>query len=230
MKEFRKDDRMASLISANHYLLPVIHRFGIRLGFKNKTVAELCAKYKINSDFFIAIVNSFHNPNYFPEEKLLSFSPLLIIDYLKKTHRYFVRYSLPGIEKRLHQLQLSSPEGSHEMLSIENFYLEYKKKLLAHIADEEERVFPYIVGLISSPESIENKKLHLSFEEEHHNVDLEIDDLKNLLIKYTNPVYDELICNELLIEIFRFEKDIIDHARIEDNILIPQVNQIQNQR
>ncbi len=229
MKEFRKDDRMASLIYANHYLLPVIHRFGIRLGFKNKTVAELCAEYKINSDFFIAIVNSFHNPNYFPEEKLSSFSPLLIIDYLKKTHRYYVSYSLPRIEERLHQLQLSSPKGSHEMLSIENFYRDYKKKLLAHIVDEEERVFPYITSLINDPESIDKNKLQLSFEKEHENVDLEIDDLKNLLIKYTNPVYDELICDELLIEIFRFEKDILDHARIEDNILIPQVNQIQNQ-
>ena len=39
---------------------------------------------------------------------------------------------------------------------------------------------------------------------------------------------DELICNELLIEIFRFEKDILDHSRIEDNILIPQIRQIQN--
>ena len=47
---------------------------------------------------------------------------------------------------------------------------------------------------------------------------------------FFNPVYDELICNELLIEIFRFEKDILDHARIEDNILIPQVKQIQNQQ
>lgn len=229
MKEFKKNDRMASLIITNHYLLPVIHRFGIRLGFKNKTVAELCTEYKINSDFFIAIVNSFHNPNYFPEEKLLSFSPLLIIDYLKKTHKFYINYSLPGIEKLLHQLQLSSPKGSHEMLSIENFYHEYKKKLLAHIADEEERVFPFISSIINAPESIGKQKLQLSFEEEHKNADLEIDDLKNLLIKYINPDYDELICNELLIEIFRFEKDILDHSRIEDNILIPQIRQIQNQ-
>lgn len=229
MKEFKKSDRMASLIITNHYLLPVIHRFGIRLGFKNKTVAELCTKYKINIDFFIAIANSFHNPNYFPEKKLLSFSPLLIIDYLKKTHQYYISYSLPGIEKLLHQLQLSSPKGSNEMLSIENFYLDYKKKLLEHIADEEERVFPFISSIINAPESVGKQKLQLSFEEEHKNADLEIDDLKNLLINYINPAYDELICNELLIEIFRFEKDILDHSRIEDNILIPQIRQIQNQ-
>ena len=56
---------------------------------------------------------------------------------------------------------------------------------------------------------------------------MNVTDLKNLIIKYIKPNYNELICNELLIEIFRFEKDILNHARIEDAILVPQVKQLQ---
>jgi len=229
MKEFVKEDKMSGLIHSNHNLLPVIHRFGIRLGFRNKTVEELCAQYSINTAFFLSIVNTFHNPKYFPEEKLLAFSPLLIIDYLKKTHRYYLSYSLPRIEKLFHELQESSSNSNNEMQMVEGFFRAYKDKLARHIYDEEQKVFPYITSLVNEPENLTEKKVHLSFEEEHKSVDLEIDDLKNLIIKYINPDYDELICNELLIEISRFEKDIIDHSRIEDAILIPQVNRLQQE-
>lgn len=219
---------MVDLIHSNYHLLPVIHRFGIRLGFGNKTVETICTENKINADFFLSIVNTFQNKDFLPEHKLFSFSPLLIIDYLKRTHQYYKDYSLARIEKLLNELQLSANQQNDETKMIEKFYLRYKTKLLNHINDEENRVFPYIVKLINSPSEIEDKNVHLSFEEEHENVDLEIDDLKNLIIKYINPDYNELICNELLVEIFRFEKDILNHARIEDAILIPQVKQLQN--
>jgi regulator of cell morphogenesis and NO signaling len=225
--EFNKTDKMVHLIQTNYHLLPIFHRFGFRLGFGNKTVEQLCKETDINADFFLTIVNTFHNKSYFPKERLLSFSPLLILDYLKKTHQYYKNYSLPKIETILHQLLTAIENKNADMQMIEEFYFDYKVKLLKHIDDEENIVFPYIEKLVNTPENVMNKTLNLNFEKEHENVDLEIDDLKNLILKYIVPNYDELVCNELIAEIFRFEKDILDHARIEDNILIPQVEQLQ---
>lgn len=227
MLEFTKQDKMIFLIQSNHHLLPVIHRFGFRLGFRNKTVEELCEEYNINAAFFLTIVNTFHNKNFFPTQKLLSFSPLLIIDYLKKTHQYYITYSLPQIEQLMHQLLISASEQFREMKMIEEFYLQYKNKLLLHIQEEEEKVFPYVESLVINPDEIKNRDFNPNFEEEHEHVDLELDDMKNLILKFISPVYDELVCNKLLDEIYRFEKDIHDHARIEDAILIPQVEQLQ---
>ena len=224
MQEFIKEDKMVLLVQANYNLLPVIHRFGIRLGFGNKAVDELCARFGVNTDFFLAIVNTFHNKNFFPKDKLLAFSPLLIVDYLKKTHLYYTEYSLPRIEKLIHRLLLSTPEQNSEMKMIEKFYLAYKKKLLKHIREEEEEVFPFVEKLVSHPDEIENKAFDANFEKEHEHVDFELDDLKNLILKYLVPEYDDLVCNKLIQEIYRFEKDIRDHSRIEDAILIPQVN------
>ncbi len=226
--EFVKTDKMVYLIQTNYHLLPIFHRFGFRLGIGHKTVEQVCMENKVDSAFFLAIVNTFHNRKYFPEERLLSFSPLLIIHYLKKTHLYYKTFSLPKIEAILHRLIVSAKSKNNDIQMIEKFYLEYKEKLLKHIEDEEQRVFPYIEKLVNSPEDISEQRLNLNFEKEHENVDFEIDDLKNLILKYIEPDYDELVCNELIAEIFRFEKDILDHARIEDNILIPQVKQIQN--
>jgi regulator of cell morphogenesis and NO signaling len=228
MQEFTEKDKMVDLIHANYQLLPLIHRFGIRLGFGNKTIEAICADYNIHTHFFLSIVNTFQNKDFLPGHKLSTFSPLLLIDYLKNTHRYYKNYSLPRIEKLLNELQQSASEANNEMKTIEDFYQRYKTKLLDHIDDEENRVFPYIIKLLKNPKDIQNGKLHLSFEAEHENVDLEIYDLKNLIIKYIKSDYDILLCNELLMEIFRFERDILNHARIEDTILIPQVKELQN--
>jgi len=226
MPEFTKDDKMVQLVQANYNLLPVIHRFGIRLGFGNKNVEELCRQYDVNTDFFLAIVNTYHNKNFFPKDRLLEFSPLLIVDYLKKTHTYYVEYSLPRIEKLIHRLLESTPEQNSEMKMIEQFYLAYKKKLVEHFDEEEQDVFPLVEKLVLHPGEVENKTFDSNFEKDHERVDFELDDLKNLILKYLVPEYDELVCNRLMEEIYRFEKDIHDHSRMEDAILIPQVNQL----
>ena len=226
MPEFTKDDKMVQLVQSNYNLLPVIHRFGIRLGFGNKNVEELCRQYDVNTDFFLAMVNTYHNKNFFPKDRLLEFSPLLIVDYLKKTHAYYVEYSLPRIEKLIHRLLESTPEQNSEMKMIEQFYLAYKKKLVEHFDEEEQDVFPLVEKLVLHPGEVENKTFDSNFEKDHERVDFELDDLKNLILKYLVPEYDELVCNRLMEEIYRFEKDIHDHSRMEDAILIPQVNQL----
>ncbi len=227
MEIFTTDHRMIYLIRSNYHLLPVINRFGIKLGFKDKTVSEICDEKTINTDFFLAIVNTFHNQEYFPENELLSFSPILIVQYLKKTHHYYINYLLPKIEKLLKHLITGHESNCQELNMIHAFYKKYKIELLQHINNEEKNVFPYILNLIDKNGQVGLEYSLHTFEKEHTNVDIKLNDLKNLIIKYIEPVYDENICNEFLITLLSFEKDIKDHARIEDKILIPKVISIE---
>jgi regulator of cell morphogenesis and NO signaling len=220
MEIFSKNHKVAKLISHNYHLLPVLNRFEIKLGLKDKTVEEICIEKNISTDFFLAIVNTYHNEDYFPEDELLSFSPLEIISYLRKTHQYYIEYVLPKLDSLLKQLIQSSSSISKDLQMVDVFYKKYKQELTLHINDEEERVFPYVRNLAETGEKPNNYSIH-SFEKEHTNVDEKLNDLKNLVIKYIKPDYDENICNEFLITLFRFENDIKDHARIEDKILLP---------
>lgn len=214
---------MSSLIDGNYNLLPVINRFGIRLGFKEKTIGEVCRENNINTDFFLAIVNTYTDEGYFPEAELLSFSPILIIDYLKHTHNYYITYVLPKIERLLNQVLLSCTENCSSLKMISTFYQKYKAELLLHLKLEDEKVFPYIIDLY------ENKRLGAGgssievIENEHTNVEVKLGDLKNLVIKYLEPNYDDNAMNEFLTALYQFENDLNDHARIEDHILIVQV-------
>jgi regulator of cell morphogenesis and NO signaling len=223
MEIFDRKQKMVSMIRSNFMLLPVVNRFGIRLGVKDKTIEELCFEQQISPDFFLAIVNTYHNKNYFPEEELLSFSPLLILNYLTKTHRYYLEYVLPKIDKLLAHMVSGCTKYCSQLMMIENFYRNYKNELILHINDEEENTFPYIRTLVSQnriPDS--GYSIHV-YEKEHTNVDVKLNDLKNLIIKYIEPSYDDNDCNEFLITLSRFEKDIWDHARIEDKRLMPKV-------
>jgi regulator of cell morphogenesis and NO signaling len=229
MQKFTKQNKIIDLVETNYHLLPVINRFGISLGNKDKNLEKICSEQNINVDFLLVILNTFHNEDYFPETELKSFSPLLIIEYLRKTHQHYIEYILPKLENLLKQLIQSNPTEIHELEIIEQFYLKYKDELLLHIKDEELEVFPYITKIVNQNKSAAKYKIH-DFEKEHSNVDDKLSDLKNFIVKYIKPVYDNNICNEFLITLFRFEKDIKDHARIEDKILIPQVVELEKQQ
>jgi regulator of cell morphogenesis and NO signaling len=226
MQLFTKEHKLFRLIEHNYDLLPVLNRFGISLGFKDKTVETICREKNIHSDFFLAIVNTFHNEEYFPEAELLSFSPLEIISYLKKTHTYYIDYVLPKLDFQLEQLIGSRKSDNKGLQMVHSFYQKYKEELIQHIENEEDNVFPYIEILVNNQKP-KGDYSSLSFEEEHTNVDEKLNDLKNLIIKYLEPDYDENICNEFLVTLFRFEKDINDHARIEDVILLLQARNIE---
>ncbi len=228
MKIFTSTDKMASIVHSNYNVLPIINRLGVRLGLKDKTVADVCESNRINASFFLAIVNTYINSDYFPEEELQSFPPVLIVDYLQKTHLYYINYELQKIEGLLTQM-LSDCEGECGSLKlIHDFFRKYQVELINHIADEENRVFPYVLNLIEKGVQDSRGYSILKFEKEHSNVDEKLSDLRNLIVKYVEPKYNDNFCNEFLIALDRFETDIKDHARIEDKILVPMVLKIEN--
>ncbi len=220
---FDGSSTMASLVFSEYNLLPVINRFGIRLGFKDKTIEQVCEENGVETSFFLAIVNTYMNPNYLPHSGLIGFSPGLIVDYLHKTHDYYLNYSIPRIDYLLDGL-VNSGQGEG-MALIRKFYREYRHEFFAHISDEEENFFPYVRSIVSGKPNATYAAR--TFEQTHTNLDEKLSDLRNLIIKYLQPTYDDNRCNEFLIALHNLEDDLKDHARIEDLILAPIVEQVE---
>jgi len=227
MEIFKKNDKLYHIIDHNYHLLPVLNRFGIKLGIRDKTVEEICHEHDISTGFFLAIVNTYHNEEYFPRNELLTFSPLEIISYLRKTHSYYFSYTIPKLDDLLNRLIASSPSDFKGLQMVDVFYKKYKKELRQHIDHEEEKVFPYVINLVKTQKPDSEYTIR-NFEKEHSNVEEKLNDLKHLLIKYITPDYDKNICNDFLITLSLFEKDLEDHARIEDKILMPLTIEIEN--
>ncbi len=227
--------KMADVIHSNYLLIPVVNRFGIRLGFGEKTVKTVCRERGIDPEFFLAILNAFSNENYFPEKTLQTFNVLTIVKYLRKTHSYYIETQVPIIERQINALMGRSLKRNSSLRLVKKFFLEYKKELLVHLKREETITFPHIERVYRSYHSkasasgskILSRYSMKMYEKEHDNVDDKLYDLKNILIKYLQGEFDEAICNAIIFELFRLEKDIEDHTRIEDNILRPVVAEME---
>lgn len=222
--------KVASIIHHSHLLLPVLNRFGIRLGVKEKTIEQVCKEKNLNIDFVLAIINSYHIKDYFPEKELRSFSARTIVSYLRKTHEYYLNYVLVRIDGLLEELIKSGGDKNNDLKIIKSFYIKYKTELVNHINEEEKHIFPYVLklqqlvdsGSTETPDEIRGFSI-TDFEKEHIHVDEKLNDLKNIIIKFLDPTYDDNACNEFLTAIFMLERDLSDHSRIEGNIMITMV-------
>jgi len=237
MKPIQKKTMLYDAIVRNNKLLPIFNRFGITLGFGDKNIETACFEKRIGLNFFIEIVNTFQDKNYFPKSKLTEFSVSQIIEYLKNTHLYYVNYILPDFEKQLTLIKLSGSENVTDFELLNKFYKKYKHELWEHINDEDKNVFPYALAV----EKLAENEMTFSqfnndfesfsvsdFDKEHTNMETKMSDLKSLIIKYLPPVFDQNLCQKFLFSLMRFEEDLKDHARIEDKILVPKIKILEN--
>jgi regulator of cell morphogenesis and NO signaling len=231
---YNLSQKLADIIHHDHQLLPILNRFGIRLGFGDQNVTDVCKTHNINTEFFIEILNTYHDPDYFPRDRFLDFSLPLIVEYLKKTHQYYYAFYIPEIEKQLNELIASAP-GENNLSLLTRFYLKFKQELNEHLQYEEKFTFPYVLNLqklyeqadpLIDPAVLPAKSI-IEFEETHSEVDSKLYDLKNIIIKYLKADYNDDKCNTLITTLFNFEDDLRDHSRIEDKIMVPKVLQIE---
>ncbi|MDR3297284.1 MAG: hemerythrin domain-containing protein [Prevotellaceae bacterium] len=224
--------KLADAIHSNYLLIPVIARFGVELGFGEKTVRDVCAEHGVDVEFFTTILNVFSNEAYFPQERMLRFDALQLVAYLKKTHAYYHHVLIPQIERFMADFEQSAPPRSTaEVRLIHNFFAELKQELNTHLAFEERVTFPYIEALEQGSNFSLLQKQHpmRGLEVEHNSVDEKLNDLKNILVKYLQGSYDEGVRDTLIFHIFRLEKDLHDHTRIEEKILGPRVKRMEQE-
>jgi regulator of cell morphogenesis and NO signaling len=228
--------KMADVIHFNYLLIPLFKRFGIRLGFGDKTIKAVCKEQGINIDFFLTIINIYSNKNYFPEKKLQEFNIVEFLTYLRKNHQYYLYNQVPAIERLIDTLIQSCSENGKNLELVRDFFHSYKCELEEHLNREETITFPYIESLylLYHNNFDTGKYLEISshysmkrFSDEHDNIDLKLFDLQNILIKYMNGNFDEDLTHTILFELFRLESDIKNHTRLEERILKPMVVEIE---
>lgn len=231
--------KLSEAIHDNYLLLTILNRFDIHLGFGEKTVEQICKEQKMNQEFFLEIVNSFLDRDYFPQSELQSFPLTLILNYINRSHNYYIGFKLPQIEGMINNLiQKTSEVYKKQYQLMANFFQQYKNELIEHIENEEINVHPYIIEIDSafqentiSKEIVTRvKKESISnYVDDHDNVEDKLFDLKNLIIKYLPPAGDYTLSNAILFELFRLERDLNDHARIEEKVLVPKVELLEKQ-
>lgn len=221
--------QMSEVVEEHPSLIPVINRFGIRLGLGDKSVKEICDEYQLDTDFLLIVINTFLNEEYFPERKLQTFHTSQIIDYLTKTNQYYLRYQLPNIERHLTSFISMSTPGNNTLNLIGKFFSSFKEELTSRIEKDDQLWFPYCLSLsekINGCQASDGAEvLQLSGEQRLEDpIEALLSDLKGIMVKHLSGDYNENLCYAVIFGISSLAKDIKQHNRIRYRILTPMVS------
>ena len=221
---YEADDKMISLIADNYNLLESLGRFGINLGFGDKTVREVCYDQGVDTFTFLLIVNfSINGYKVMDDDDRISIPTLL--HYLKASHEYFLDFQLTNIRKELKE---ALDENDNLARLIMKMYDSYAHEIRSHMKYEEQTVFPYVDKLLRK-EDVGDYDID-TFSKHHSEVTSQLRELKNIIIKYLpSDTQRNNRLTTVLYDLYKNEEWLGLHSEMEDHIFVPAIRRIERQ-
>lgn len=221
---FSSKMKLADLIDINFNLLSLLPRLNVSLALGGHTIEDVCRECSLDVNTFLLLCNVYTYDEYVPSGEILGKSNVEnIVSYLKSSHSSYLDTSLVTLESSIERLL--EPCNDKQKAIIWKFFSGYKEEIKKHFAYEETEVFPYIDSLLRG-EMVEGFSIN-QFEDNHSNIEEKLSDLKNIVMMYLPAECDNTQRSQVLIFIYHLEQDLACHTRIEDGVLVPVVNRIE---
>lgn len=219
VKGYCYGDKMRDLVKDNSALILVMGRFGISLGFGDKTVREVCGMHGVDEATFLEVANFVSEKDYSYEVVSLP----SLIGYLKQAHEYFLDFNLPNLRRKLIEA-IDCSGGNDIAMLIVRFYDEYVTEVRKHMEYENEVVFAYVEQL---SQGFLNRDFTISdFAGKHTGISEKLKELKDIIIRYY-PEKNNYLLGAVLLDILLCEQDLTSHCLIEDELFVPAVRLIE---
>jgi regulator of cell morphogenesis and NO signaling len=232
-----KNRRIGELVEENYVHAYVLFYFGIKFyEFSELTLEQVCLKKGLR---FEQVLKEMESPSMTQETDLpLTSYPIdLIIEYLKHAHFIFIKHKLPymaGLVESFHTEHENYLGVARDLKVVFPLFVE---DFIHHIYEEEDTLFSYIRTLERAVKGnynptrlfylLERNSLH-KFASEHEAHDDEMAGIRRITKDYKvgakTPLHIKVLYNELK----EFEKNLIIHARIENEILFPKAMALEN--
>lgn len=219
-RRYLPTDRMRDLIRDNSLLLMVMNRFGVAMGFGDRTVKDLCEESGVDCPTFLAVSNFISGRSV--DKNDVSASALM--GYLRRAHTYFVNYNLPLIRRKL--IDAIDCSGRDELaMLILKFYDEYVLEVERHMSYENETVFAYVDSLLET-KPIDGYSI-AEFVRHHHNISARLEELKDIVVRYYPGREDNDKLTTVLFDIITCEQDLTSHCQVEEKLFVPAVSALE---
>ncbi len=202
-KAYVATDKLRNLIEENSDLMMVAARFGISLGFGDKTVKEVCAEDGVDERTFLSVCNLVDNRPYSIEVSLTS-----LMGYLRSAHSYFLEFLLPSIRRKL-LLAVSSLPIDDVMLQLLKFFDDYCAEVRLHMQHENDSIFKYVDSLLAGEDAGEFRIADYSVG--HTSMTEKLDELKDVFIRHYH-VMNNLLLVSALNDIIDCNSDLCSHC------------------
>lgn len=231
-----KDLILLDIVKDNPLLASVVDRFGITYSKWTMSLEKACEADQVDMNLLLEMLKAFGENNYFPKKELSQLPLQSIIEYLIKTHVYYINSRLPRIEQFIDLLVDHYGKFDVHLYLLKDYFEDYKRDMYAHICIEERDLFPYVLKLIKSAgEDLSSLELFNLLEQnaitrfinEHHHVEDELGEIRRRLNNYSEANNHKVQITTLFYELRMFEIDLLTHGKVEDEILIPRAQEIE---
>ena len=226
-----KDKRISELVEANYVHAYVLFYFGILFqDYPEFTLDQVCRERGLKVQ---QVIRELESPTHLRETELplVSYPIDLIIEYLKHSHFLFIKHKLPYIAHVVKSFRAQHDRYKFVERDLKMVFPLFVEDFIRHIYEEEDTLFTYIKALERA-----SKKMYLptklyyllerhsiqKFAMEHEAHDDEMAGIRRITneyeVRHDTPLHIKVIYQELR----EFEKSLITHARIENEILFPK--------
>lgn len=204
--------KMAEMIASNYDLILMLPRFGIPLGFGEKTVKEVCRDCGVDDHFFLTVCNIYTFDDYRPDSEDVSrIDNRLVAEHLRASHRYYLDERLPHLQ---HHLDHITEKAGQSGEILRKYYADYCREVREHVRKEEKNLDQILSN--ASTHSLNH------YMQSHDNIRDRLSDLTQIIYKYLpgERLNEEMM--ELVFDILQLSRDLEKHAMIEELLLVPQ--------
>ncbi|MEA4979323.1 MAG: LuxR C-terminal-related transcriptional regulator [Petrimonas sp.] len=194
---------LSELLTEHSELIPVVNRFGIKLGVGEKTIGKICLENDLNINFILAILNVYLDEEYDPDKDLDTFDVSLIVDYLKRTAENYMQVLVPNIEKHFTPFIAMNDGENKELSLLHKIFYQFKSGLSDHLQQGLEHLSDY-----------PNELLH---------------DLKNIIIKHISGNYNQNLAYAVIFSITALEKELHIYNRLLKKLLRPKLRELDSE-
>ena len=223
---FKSTDKLSFVIQNDYRLLQVMGRFGMTIGFGEKTILDVCQQCNVDVNAFLAVMNYVKNRTIDSIGSISSKEGVAsLLKYLKNSHRYFLDYQFPSMRRSL----IDSIEMQNEIaFLVLKYYDIYVEEVRLHMANEDDTTFAWVEQMLNDDSTPSESGQLLS--RHHDSIEKKLGELKKLFLQYYPQKDNNNELNSVVIELYRTEEELRSHCLIEDNLFTPAVRKLENRQ
>ncbi len=206
--------KMADVIASNYDLILMLPRFGITLGFGERSVRDVCRDSGVDTDFFLTVCNIYTFDDYRPDaEEVSSIDRRLVVEHLQASHQYYIDERLPHLQRHLDNLFV----GEQQAVVLKKYFADYCREVRDHVRREERN----LKAMADDGGYDKGMPVSEHYQKSHAGIKDKLSDLTQIILKYIpgERLTEEMM--ELVFDIMQLSRDLEKHAEIEELLLLP---------
>jgi regulator of cell morphogenesis and NO signaling len=230
------EETLASIVTANHEVVPVLEKYNLDFCCKGKrTLAQACTEKGLPVDSIVTELTNAGKDRHLAAIPFAEMNAEQLIRHILLKHHFYVRQSMPAIEEHLTKVASKHGDRYPYMVKVLELFTHLKNEMYLHMQKEEVVLFPRIneiaslfhynikrdllPGYIQGPVSV--------MESEHDEAGEILARIKTLTDNYTEPADACTTFKVCLAELKAFEEDLHKHVHLENNLLFPLAQKMQ---